>query len=99
MNTAASQDFGQRENDDLTSANVLNRCREGTRGKEMRGKMDEDDSLKGKWLFYLGAEDKDTWSIHIWERHLFQLLPTISSMEKGELGGYISIGCGSCLIL
>lgn len=50
-------------------------------------------------FFYLKAEDKDTWSIHIWERHLFQLLPTTSSTEKGELGGYISIGYGSCLIL
>ena len=60
MNTAVSQEFGQRENDHLTSANVLNRCREGTRGKEMRGKMDGDESLEEKWLFYLKAEDKDT---------------------------------------
>lgn len=60
MNTEVSQDFGQRENDHLTSANVLDRCREGTRGKDMRGKMDGDESLKGKWLFHLRAEDKDT---------------------------------------
>ena len=32
---------------------------EGTRGKEMRGKMDGDESLEEKWLFYLKAEDKD----------------------------------------
>lgn len=53
MNTVVSQDFGQRENDHLTSADVLNRCREGTRGKEMRGKMDGDESLEGKWLFLI----------------------------------------------
>lgn len=60
MNTEVSQDFGQRENDHLTSANILDKCREGTRGKDMRGKMDGDENLKGKWLFYLRAEDKDT---------------------------------------
>lgn len=53
MNTVVSQDFGQRENDHLTSADVLNRCTEGTRGKEMRGKMDGDESLEGKWLFFI----------------------------------------------
>lgn len=65
----------------------------------MRGKMDGDESLKGKWLFYLGAEDKRYMEHTYLDRHLFQLLPTISPMEKGELGGYISIGYGSCLIL